>query len=991
MILSAQQATLPKNLDNYTAVFRSLNPERLTISDNAFVRNNWVTDFNTAGLTYPYSIINDLGFTIEINNLKYSTFSITSAGYIFLRDNNGSTTANFYKDVIEYDPDFDGLRSTTNIDSSDLILSTFLHNHILIAPWFTRNISQLGGTVKSLSNGPYSSIINSTVEKNIVEGRDKRFWPFDGYDTGTRWKKSYDKQRGKCIICRWTVSQRHFRQKFKFQTSVFENGEIEFLYWPLDDRKYVVSNVSTFLPFRATSGIFWSSPANGANKFRDVTTFFGYAPNRTLNPLGGTSFYGNFLDGPGTYKSKYASAMEENYWPKNGAIINFLPPNNTLKSLPRKSITTLDSNTNIVPTKGMFDDRKSIVYADAEIDFPSTLSRFQLNGVNSEDLVDQQKYISPFGINVKSRIVKDSIDSLSKLVKSSVKISNNQFNDSATNNDSVFYATGSSLEQFGEGFNQRLSSKNQVKLTLPIQKSIQMPVSESCFYYYDSKNKTWSLVASTSTQEIPYTAVSNTTDNSIYSGENTYFYYNTITETSIGFDAVGRKIVSGNLRKDFVYDGQQESYGIGAPINTKMQEGVQNTYANIDNFKQYEKDPGAGKQLIENCLSQKYHNSITDSFRFSPENNSLLDLNLDYPFLIEKLVIEFPISVSGSWFNDITTTNKARIVPSFDAEHTFYYNRMAGPIDFGGPGLTFAIHCPKKNGNKVYLDLIASGTITHHLDNKSSIVFRQLPSSTDDTYIAKNEGFLSFGTPSTVIQGVWNGSEYIYEGNVKLEITPSVSSGVMIARNIVHSDYSSDTRIKQEFSREELFTLGSETEGYGFGDGLGPEYYEVPWRNRRNVAIYLQQISPYSRGTSEFSVSGQSILGYGLSNFTLKQKIKNPLFLDSDENKFPDEIKDAIVDMTSFSGKLEVINFYSYHESKNSPYLIFPGEKLAISISKTRPVIDKMFYYTGGEDDEDIYGDYILTGSHSSVILTTGSINITVYGSYVSEGSGYNL
>ena len=36
------------------------------------------------------------------------------------------------------------------------------------------------------------------------------------------------------------------------------------------------------------------------------------------------------------------------------------------------------------------------------------------------------------------------------------------------------------------------------------------------------------------------------------------------------------------------------------------------------------------------------------------------------------------------------------------------------------------------------------------------------------------------------------------------------------------------------------------------------------------------------------------------------------------------------------------------------------------------------------------YGDYSLSGSHGNFILNTGSIDITIYGSYVRGGREYN-
>jgi hypothetical protein len=74
---------------------------------------------------------------------------------------------------------------------------------------------------------------------------------------------------------------------------------------------------------------------------------------------------------------------------------------------------------------------------------------------------------------------------------------------------------------------------------------------------------------------------------------------------------------------------------------------------------------------------------------------------------------------------------------------------------------------------------------------------------------------------------------------------------------------------------------------------------------------------------------------------------------------------------------------------------MLPGDKLTISMSKTRPAIDRakdsgtQFQpFMGGVGAR--YDEYILTGSHGTVMLNTGSINITVYGSYIQEGVEYH-
>jgi hypothetical protein len=147
----------------------------------------------------------------------------------------------------------------------------------------------------------------------------------------------------------------------------------------------------------------------------------------------------------------------------------------------------------------------------------------------------------------------------------------------------------------------------------------------------------------------------------------------------------------------------------------------------------------------------------------------------------------------------------------------------------------------------------------------------------------------------------------------------------------------------------------------------------------------LQQLSPLSRGTTGVEFSGNSILGGNIARFNAESEVSNPLYYSA-SGSLSSEFKTKI-DSANFA--FEAISLYSLVNSKTSPYLIMPGDKLSISLSKTRPVIYKMFrtLALGSIDD---YGANTLTGSHGTVMLNTGSIDITLYGSYVRGGVEFN-
>ena len=66
--------------------------------------------------------------------------------------------------------------------------------------------------------------------------------------------------------------------------------------------------------------------------------------------------------------------------------------------------------------------------------------------------------------------------------------------------------------------------------------------------------------------------------------------------------------------------------------------------------------------------------------------------------------------------------------------------------------------------------------------------------------------------------------------------------------------------------------------------------------------------------------------------------------------------------------------------TKTSPYLLLPGDKLVLSVSKSRPV----FFST------KISSPYTSGSIQHDIKLTTGSINITLYGSLVANGREFH-
>ena len=134
--------------------------------------------------------------------------------------------------------------------------------------------------------------------------------------------------------------------------------------------------------------------------------------------------------------------------------------------------------------------------------------------------------------------------------------------------------------------------------------------------------------------------------------------------------------------------------------------------------------------------------------------------------------------------------------------------------------------------------------------------------------------------------------------------------------------------------------------------------------------------------------NGNSILGGNIASFGTPITVKNPLYVTSSVDLLPDEYTTKIAESNFV---FEAVSCYSVVNSREAPYLMLPGDKLTIAISKTRPVIHEASYIKDMPGQPImIYGDYQLTGSHETVKLNVGSIDVTLYGSYVREGMEYH-
>lgn len=318
----------------------------------------------------------------------------------------------------------------------------------------------------------------------------------------------------------------------------------------------------------------------------------------------------------------------------------------------------------------------------------------------------------------------------------------------------------------------------------------------------------------------------------------------------------------------------------------------------------------------------------------SPEQTIVFD-EIRHPFLLEKMHVKLPIKAGSGWFNDVTQL----VYLAFSSDPS--YNVTSSLIDVGGPAVTFAL---QRYDNDDRRELILSATIIPEGDNRS---FTTQMFHLEDVGIVQPTGsnapspgsphtlpagFLSFATPSAVVR---QNTDYTFTGSVELLAAAAVTNGVISLQGSVGINRVDTTPFGQ-YKKE------------GFLKSL------------------VFGIDPYGRGM-DIRPSGRSYMG---------KEFTTPSYDDSNDPLYVDDITPSI-------------DVFVVEDSKNSPYIILPGDKLILSISKYRPVRDQ--FATSSQllhsASDLIKGQ--LSGSHDFAI-DKGDIQLTLYGSLIRDGHEFH-
>lgn len=947
-----------RTFENYTLSLVIESNEGLTrIPQNKF--KQIPGNVGLGGTDDGYSDDIDIGFSFTFDGRVHKKFKVSPNGWMMLLD-----PAN---------PAFNITDVMVNTYENARINSSFIKEHVLLAVWYDDIVNTYDNPASALAVNTDVIAYNEGL-REIPRNLDLKNYAVQYYNDDSS-------PQGRRLIVRWNsmsytesgaaAQARH--TLLRYEAVIYENGRIEYRYAPLE--KIGVTTSET-----ATIGVFMPG---GTWRFRDFSYELGYKPQRTRYKYGG-AVSGSFVDTAQTpYNVPYGTGLTPSLWPAQvlGATFVFNPPSNRRKVLPRLSIKEKDSRLTL-PTVArtgdrrsgasniFFDDRKSLAYRSSGVvvNYPTTLPRFYAPSLG-QVFRNQDLFVGDFEITggISKSAVQEYLEDTSVSYVSPFE-DHNRFELSPGAFSDSFFATGSAVNDVGEGFKQPLQSKTQIKLSFNVDhKTTMVPLSSSVYYFNPIAGR-WQYPTASFFRGRP----------SDLANPETEVNFARLIETDRGFNAFGFNMASGSVARGSSANATDGYFG-SAWTRSKESE----------------------------ILLKQYDKSITVNQEYQARQNESFLLPIQQPFLIEKAIIELPIEAGPGWFDDMTKcfiplSSLSPVAPStVSTEGTGF-----DTFDIGGPGVTVALYNQVSTGpNLSKRDLILSGTITHKFDDVGEIVYNAAsdvaagasaawdgsgPSKNDDSgevWQVTPRGFRAYGgIPTTVINPTSTGTGYFFTGSVMLKCQAEISNGILV---------------KDAFYITAAYT-GSGGGGFGGGSGQRQDAYDAIttlfssslW-SADNIPTSItggtrkrtiMNVNNLGRAGIGFQPSGRSVLGkeYAAIQGDDVKYYTNP-FGEYGTSAIAAALQSRIARATGSAGALVyATSVIARTKCRPSPYLIMPGDRLVLSVSKSRPVFFSTVATKSGIT-------YKTSGSiRHDIKLTTGSINITLYGSLVANGSEFH-
>lgn len=442
----------------------------------------------------------------------------------------------------------------------------------------------------------------------------------------------------------------------------------------------------------------------------------------------------------------------------------------------------------------------------------------------------------------------------------------------------AFYATGSSLEEFGTGFLSKLDSKTKISIDIPVATAVQMQPSSASIYYLNNERGRFEEIAP-AIRHRPWA--------------NMNFW-----ETRL-FNHLGSNILSSS---------KLDVLQLGHILNTPTEDQTLPRSYLQDNIPTAFSNMGRLLSLVNT------QSALIDS-NFEATSSQYIQMNryISQPFMVEKVIMEIPIKAGPGWLRDYTRFVRLNAINGYRGD----------PFDTGGPAVTFGLINQINRNNR---DLILSATIIPQNDN---FIGQDISPLYNERFAS---GFRSYGQPAIIIP---SSSNQTFTGTLKFQLEPRISNGVT--------------------SLGFFCVPGS----YGlYGQNRGDKL-------RNSFAISVNPFGRSMRGVA----AGRSVFGKEFS-------VPDGDGISALARFFPEGI-----------GSYCDVYLYNYEQSAVSPYILFPSDKLVLSVSKYRACVSQSA--VNGTVPFNFNGGMNLNQAHD-IWMDSGSVKITMYGSMIREGVEYH-
>ncbi len=442
----------------------------------------------------------------------------------------------------------------------------------------------------------------------------------------------------------------------------------------------------------------------------------------------------------------------------------------------------------------------------------------------------------------------------------------------------LFYQTGSSLEEFGLGFISNLGSKTKISIDIPVAQAVQLQPNSASIYYLNNARGRFEEIAP-GLRHRPWANIN-------------------MWETRL-FNHLGSNILSSS---------KNDVLQLGHIINTPTEpQTLPRSYLQ-DNLPIAFSNMGRLLSLVNTQSAL-----IDSAFEATSSQYIQMDQFINQPFMVEKVIMEVPIKAGPGWLRDFTRFVRLNAINGYRND----------PFDTGGPCITFGLLNQINKNNR---DLILSATIIPQNDN---FIGQDISPLYNERFAS---GFKSYGQPTLVIP---SSSNQTFTGTLKFQLEPRISNGVTsLGFFCVPGDYASY--------------------GQNRGDKL-----------RNSFAIAVNPFGRSMRGNA----AGRSVFGKEFST--------------------PDA--DGISALARFFpagiGSFCDVYLYNYEQTAISPYILFPQDKLVLSVSKYRACVSQSA--VDGTVPFNFNANMNLNRAHD-IFMDSGTVKITMYGSMVREATEFH-